>query len=152
MSRDWLRHLRVLRLRTRTLRVSLIDRVEEATCHGQHWLPFTESEYNLSAAGLRGWGKLMYVAWGAVGDDRYGLQMREVLWLLEGGPSGLFNWSRSGGGVQERRCSFAPALGLCLNDLLCYDPTPALRSGLCQRNATPGVSGLTVFPTLWAFT
>lgn len=26
-------------------RPSLIDRVEEATCHGQHWLPFTESEY-----------------------------------------------------------------------------------------------------------
>lgn len=34
---------------------------------------------NLSAAGQGGWGTVMYVARRAAGDDRYGLQMREVL-------------------------------------------------------------------------
>lgn len=59
-------------------------------------------------------------------------------------------------GLALELCSFAPALGasaadICLNDLLCYGPTPAPRSGLCQRNATPRVSGLAAFPTVWAF-
>lgn len=111
---------------------------------------------NLSAAGLRGWGKLMYVASGAVEMTDMGYKWERFYdsWkedhqarLIDLGLAVEF---------RECRCSFAPALGasaadLCLNYLLCYDPTPAPRSGLCQRNTTPRVSGLAVFLPVWAF-